>query len=538
MDIFISQRNDFGYNNLVAHDDAISYLLSSIDTNKGSGFDRIPPTFIRNCANNLVEPLKLIYAQSLATNKYPKLWKIGQITPIHKSGNKNDMNNYRGVNVLSNFAKIFEQLIYNQLKFIIFPRISPNQHGFLPNRNINTNLMTLTSHILAAFEQKAQLDLFFGDIAAAFDAVNQKLLIRKIAKFPLSNNVLKWFTSYFEDRKQFVKIGNSLSNQFNVNSSVGQGSVLGPILFLIFFNDSDADINDIDAFILDFADDKKIGRIVKNDGDTKTLQNCINKFFMWCKKNGLNVNESKCKVMTFSNKKITIHADYYINNKIIERTDKIRDLGVIFDSKMSFIRHMEYIINKSKAMLSFVKRQCYKTFDIDVAKLLYFALVRSNLEFASQIWMPFHTNHKKSIESVQKNLVKFIHNDNSAHNPRNEYELRPYVDRCAELNIQTLVRRRINCSIYFIHDIITGKIKSENLREEIQFTTLTRSTRHWQFIRLSKCRLDISDNSPFRTACRLYNLAALFVDTTIPRSQFRRKIMLLPDNIFLDYARH
>lgn len=116
-------------------------------------------------------------------------------------------------------------------------------------------------------------------------------------------------------------------------------------------------------------------------------------------------------------------------------------------------------------MLAFVKRNCYKMFNTDVAKLLFFALVRSNIEFANQVWSPYHSKYIEAIESIQKQFVKFIHPNNSANNPLNEYELRPYITRCHELDMQTIKRRRINTCIFFIHDIISGHLKSPALRD-------------------------------------------------------------------------
>lgn len=327
-----------------------------------------------------------------------------------------------------------------------------------------------------------------------------------------------------------MKVGQSLSDYFEVPSSVGQGSVLGPLLFLIFFDDSDDEL--VNSFVFNFADDKKIVQVIRHPDDTQTLQRSINKFINWCDSNGLSVNSMKCKVMTFSQKKITIHSDYFIKDNLVSRTDLIRDLGVMFDPKLNFSQHIEFITNKSYAMLAFVKRNCYKLFNIDVAKLLFFALVRSNIEFASQVWSPHHTKYIEAIESIQKQFVKFIHPNNSANNPRNKYELRPYATRCKELEMQSLQRRRINTCIFFVHDIISGHLNAPSLRNQLTFSTINHFTRSPNFIKLKHCRLDCTDNAPFRMACKLYNRTALLVDVTLDRESFRRKVALLPDTVF------
>lgn len=157
-----------------------------------------------------------------------------------------------------------------------------------------------------------------------------------------------------------------------------------------------------------------------------------------------------------------------------------------------------------------------------VAKLLFYALVSSNTEFANRVWSPHHS----------RQFVKFVHPNNSAENPRNEYELRPYITRFRELEMQTLKRRRINTSIFVIHDIISGRLKSPLLRNQLSFFTINYFTSSPEFIGLKRCRFDCTNKAPFRMACKLYNRVALFIDVTLNRKAFRREVALLPDAIF------
>lgn len=525
---FIANRNETNCHIINATPESVYAVLSTLDQNKGSGYDGISPIFLRECAEFLAEPLSMIFNKSLIDGSYPELFKIGQITPIHKKGSKANIENYRGVNVLPGLAKVFEKVIYKQLKLIVPPRISSCQHGFISNRNIETNLMEITTLAHRAFENKSQLDIFYSDIEKAFDTVNPIKLIQKAAKFKVSNAFILWLYSYLHDRKQYVKIGQSTSEFFNVASGVGQGTILGPLLFIIFFDDSNIKIPGV--VNSNFADDKKCALEIRNQSDAAKLQTAIDQFQEWCKANDLSIHYMKCKILSLYTKKNPIVYNYTINGQPIERVNEMRDLGVIFDRKLNFNSHIEYICNKAKAALQFVRRQSFY-FEKDIIKILYMALVRSNLEFASLIWSPYHVTQKKLVESAQKQIVMLLNGDYRRQLEGN-YVLRPYVERCKDLELTTLIRRRVNASVLFIHSIIIGKYNAPQLLSQMNLNKGLRTLRNPEFIRMKRCSTDHSTMAPFNNACRMFNYAALFIDPTLPHHQFRQKLIHLPDESF------
>lgn len=531
---FINIRDDMNLFNLNPSMEAIRAVLSKMDTNKGAGPDKISPIFLKNCADSLSMPLHIMFDLSIKSCIYPEKWKMGQVTPIYKSGKKSDIRNYRGVNVMPSLAKVFEKVIYNQLKLIIMPELSKNQHGFLSNRNIETNLMEFSIQVNESFEAHAQTDTFYADISKAFDRVKQSLLIRKMAKLPVSNDILRWFNSYFTGRKQYVRVGSTNSECFDVPSSVGQGTILGPLLFLIFFDDSDINIGTSTAH--NFADDKKISRIIKSVNDAIELQKSIDNFIKWCDDNFLEVNLAKCKIITFVHKQQPIIYDYRIKGEIIDRVYEIRDLGVLVNSKFDFKPHIEYIKKKSESMLAFVRRTCRANFSDNIARLLYNALVRSNLLFASVIWSPHRLVGRRAIESVQKQAVIFLNKD-YLNRSEKDYRLAPYDERCSKFGLVSLARTRINVAVIFMHKIIMNKYCSQTLRDAVNINNGNRSLRNPEFIRIKFYKTDYALHSPFVTACRAFNHAALFVDPTLPTHEFETKIKSLPDSVFGDLCR-
>lgn len=326
-----------------------------------------------------------------------------------------------------------------------------------------------------------------------------------------------------------MRVGVEVSDEFDAPSAIGQGTILGPTLFLTFFDDSDGDDSNGKAF--SFADDKKKAIVVKSLDDTAKLQEDIDKFVHWCDRNGLELNVEKCKVMTFSQKRNPILENYYIKGKLVERVGEMPDLGVKMDSKLNFAAHRDYIKAKADGCLGFVKRECYKALSKENAKLLYETLVRSHLEYANVIWSPYTLGHKEFIESTQKQAVMFMHGDN-INRQENDYALRPYRERCEELKLASLNRRRVNSAVLWIHKLISGRLDSPYLRSQINLNTEGRAVRNREFIRINRSRTKYGWNSPFNSACRAFNYAAAKVDPTLPFERFKKEILKLPDEAF------
>lgn len=529
---FIADRDDASSHEISIDSCHVMSVLRRMDVNKGSGFDGVASLFLRECAAELADPLAVLFSTSLHHAYYPAAFKIGQLTPIYKSGARKDMNNYRGVNSMPNVAKVFDKVIRDQLRLITNPRISTSQHGFVSGRNIETNLLEHTTRIHQAFSCHSQLDVFYSDVSKAFDHVDESLQIRKLARFPLSNRSLLWFRSYLSDRQQYVQVGRARSRRLLVTSGTGQGSVNGPSLFIVFFDDSDPLMYEIVS--LNFADDKKLSKRIDCVEDAMKLQEGIDWFMNWCKENKLQVNRDKCKVMTFTRKRDPIVFNYTIDGEPIKRVEENVDLGVTFDKALTFRSHYEYMTKRANATSKFVKRQS-RFFGKETIKIIYQLLVRSILEFSALIWSPNYMVHRKSIESVQKQMVLFLLDDADPHVRYEEtgsYALTPYSDRCTDLGITTLVRRRVNAIVLFVHSIITGRYRSPCLRAMMVLNDGTRILRNPNFIKLRT-----HDDSPFNVACRLFNIAAVNIDPTLTHNRFRTELLKLPDDLFDEWTK-
>lgn len=288
--------------------------------------------------------------------------------------------------------------------------------------------------------------------------------------------------------------------------------------------------------MFNFADDKKIAFRINNEADAAELQLYIDKFSDWCKTNDLELNESKCNIITFTHKRKPLIFDYHLNGQKIKRVNEIRDLGVQLDNKLDFSLHRELSKKKAMSRLAFAQRVCRAKVNVDTSKLLYTALVRSIIEFASIIWSPHCITNKNCIESVQKQAVMFLNKD-YINREENNYQLAPYADRCAKFELKSLVRRRIEAQVIFMHKIISGKYNSQFLRNQLSLNWGTRTIRNPEFIRIPFCRTDYALYSSFNIACRAYNHAVLFIDPTLPLIQFIEKLHRLTDSCFGDLCK-
>lgn len=426
---------------------------------------------------------------SLSTGEFPNIWKCSYVTAIWKSGDKDDVENYRPISGIDCLAKTLESIVVDFLMPTFKNIISEHQHGFIPKRSTQTNLCLYTNYLATALDSGTQVDSVYFDFSKAFDRVNHQVLIAKLTSYGISGSLLRWFASYLAERYQIVRFNGLLSDTITVTSGVPQGSHLGPILFLIFINDLSVLFKN--ARFLFYADDLKIYKEIINDRDCADLQHEINKITDWCTLNNMKINLSKCKVISFTRKKKPILFNYSLSNERIPRVTLINDLGVIFDTELRFREHINNIISKSFRMAGFIMRTCFNFTNINVLMILYYALVRSHLEYCCIAWSPFYKIHSARIERVQSKFVSFLFRK-----LRIDYTSLSYTQRLSMLGLDSLETRRIFLTILFGHKIIRNELDCPDLLESINFRVPPRNTRLAAPFLTHKYRTDIGHNSP------------------------------------------
>lgn len=478
----------------------VLFHLNKLKVSFSAGPDNIPSFILKYCAGELVEPITQLFELSLSIGHFPTSWKESFIIPLHKSGNKSSILNYRGIAKMSVLPKLFEQIITTQMAFNVNMLISPRQHGFLPGRSTSTNLLEFSTYIFKNFSHGSQTDVIYTDFSKAFDVVNHKLILIKLELYGFPPSLVKWISSYLNDRTQQVLFKSSKSYKLKVNSGVPQGSHLGPILFLLFINDLSLVINHCN--ILMFADDVKIFRSVKTLHDASIIQSELVSLNYWCNLNCMRLNLMKCKQMTFFRCK-PIHYIYKIENQELEKVETFKDLGVLMDSKFRFDNHTAKITSKSYSLLGFIKRWAKEFNDPYITKLLFTSLVRPTLEYASVVWCPNYNKYIGSIESIQKQFLLFCLRDLPWNNDIN---LPSYESRLKLINLPPLKYRRILFNAIFIFKLVMGLIDSSFLLSKLSINIPRRPTRNYRFLYLSLCKSNYQQFQPFRNACQDFNL--------------------------------
>lgn len=471
-------------------------LLKTLDLGKSGGPDSIPPVFIVNCAESLVVPICIIYKRSLKEGVVPHIWKSAFITPVLKKGDKSDIENYRPISKLCLFAKIFERVVYNQVYAAVQSGLGDAQHGFLRKRSTTSNLILATDFITKGMEQRAQVDVIYTDYSKCFDRIDHRVLLNKLWAAGIHGDLYRWFCSYIDNRTQAVVLQGYASGWCTIPSGVPQGSLLGPLLFTIFIADITSCFKN--SYVLLYADDMKILKVVRSSTDVEHLQDDLDRFVEYCESNKLQLNVSKCSHITFSRQTSRIGNGYLLNHQHITRVTHAKDLGVIFDNKLLFDKHVNNIVQKASKVLGFVIRStaCFQS--LKPLKILYCSYVRSQLEYASQVWNPQYQVYISRIESIQRRFLRYL--DIKAHQFSADY-----IERCRRYHFLPLEYRRSISDVCYLANIVNGSIDCPDLLLNVSLRTNQLSFRERPLLVVPFASTNYRRNSFFLRSANIFN---------------------------------
>ena len=407
---FLKNRNQLTF--IIAHisTEEITDIIKSLNASKSTGPSSIPTKLLLLIPDLIILPLCKIINNSFMTGIFPDALKIVKVIPIHKGNSTDDVNNYRPISLLSVFDKIIEKLMHKRLyKFLEDNQILyENQFGFRKQNSTVHALIQITEQIRQSIENGKYGCGIFIDLRKAFDTVNHDILLKKLEHYGVRGTPLQWFKSYLSNRKQYVFVNGYSSELKGISCGVPQGSVLGPLLFLIYINDL-PNISKIFKFFL-FADDTNI---YYESDNLKQLERTVNKELQWLNHwlnvNRLSLNISKTNFVIFHpyNKPVRESITIKVNKKAISEVKYVKYLGILIDSNLSWKYHINNLVKKiSRAIGVMYRVRPFVTKNIMMN--LYYSLIYPHLLYAIQIWGSTFENYINKIVVLQKKLVRVM----------------------------------------------------------------------------------------------------------------------------------
>ena len=416
--------------------------LMDLNPNKTPGPDGLHPKVLKEVAESICDPVYFIFVKSLETGEVPDFWVLANITALFKSGIKNDPSNYRPVSLKLVLCKTLERLIREEITVHLSAEglLHRSQHGFTHGRSCLTNLLETFTDWFEMFDNGHPVDAVFLDFRKAFDRVPHARLLFKLKKFGINGRLLTWIENFLKDRKQRVVLNKTESSWKPVISGVPQGSVLGPILFLIYINDLPEHTKSSCKI---FEDDPKVYSKVGTLVEVEELQRDIEHLVAWSRTWLLSFNAAKCKVMHMGLR--NEEKDYYMEGTRLQVVNEEKDLGVLTSNSMKFGKHIAKAAATANKKLGLLKHT-FKYWTEDSLATLYKVYVRPHLEYCVQACAPTLVRDIKVLEQVQRRATKLV--------PALRHL--PYEERLERLGLTTLEERRKRGDMIETFKIIQG----------------------------------------------------------------------------------
>ena len=384
--------------------EAIAKVISKLNANKAHGADQISIAMLKLCSNDICKPLKLIFDASMATGRFPSSWKLANVQPVHKKNSRQLKSNYRPISLLPIFSKIFEKIVFDAMYafFVENDLISKHQSGFRPGDSTINQLLAITDEIYQSFENNAETRAAFLDISKAFDKVWHEGLLFKLKRNGISDNLLSFISDFLSDRKQRVVLNGMESSWLPIESGVPQGSVLGPLLFLVYINDL---TDGISSNMRLFADDSSLFIKVRDIEETQTqlmedLEKISNWAHQWKMEFNPDISKQAIEVIFSHKKKKPLHPPLHFNGIPVKRESHTQHIGMILDQRLNFRLHIEEKIkkaNKGLGLLRFLSKYITRP----VLDKVYKMYVRPHLDYGDIIYHNQLRDSMQLLESVQ-----------------------------------------------------------------------------------------------------------------------------------------
>ena len=433
--------------NILFTEDELLEAFKEVSSNSASGPDEFPAMLLKQCSNAIITPLYMIRQKSLNTGVIPDLCKMANIVPIHKGKSRAIPKNYRPVALTSLLIKVFEKVVRRHLVdyLEVTKQFNPTQHGFRGGRSCLSQLLEHFDRVTRLLEEGKAVDVIYLDFAKAFDKVDISITLCKLKSLGIDGKLGRWLHCFLTGRSQRVIVNGAISDPKPVISGVPQGSVLGPLLFLILISDIDQDVRT--SFISSFADDTRVGHGISGEDDCHLRQQDLQAVYDWAKVNNMEFNSDKFEHLRYTPRGTSVHEHIYLadNGSPIEESDTLRDLGVTMSNDGSFSTYIKEKSAKMKSKIGWVLRT-FKTREKILMMTLWKQLILGDHDYCSQLWSPDRIGDIQQLELLQRSYLRKI---------RGLQDL-SYWEQLKELNVYSLERRRERYIAIYVWRILEG----------------------------------------------------------------------------------
>ena len=497
-DPFPHQRAQVQMGQFAVSYDAILELLIGLDPSSSPGPDQLHPQFLKSCAGVLAFPLTIIFQRSIATGCVPALWRHSWVSPIYKSGSRCVPLNFRPVSLTCVPCKTLERLVARHMTEYMEENnlLSGRQYGFRAGHSTEDQLLLMYGKISQWVDSGSKVDVVYLDFSKAFDLVSHSLLVEKLVVLGFSAEIVDWVRAFLTGRTLSVVVDGHHSSRRSVGSGVPQGSVLGPVLFLIYVNIL---VKDATSFWVAFADDFKLGLAYRDglDGTVQQaeLQRDVDRLAATSASWNLRLNYDKCVVMRFGGGCIQSERgpNYTIDGVELKVVTSYKDLGVVVDRNLRFHSHIGRVVGKAGALMGNLLRSTVcrsRKFMVT----LFVAHLRPFVDYCSTVWHVGYLGDLRRLESLQRRWTKEVAGMRDI----------SYEDRLRELGLYSVSGRLLRADLIKIWKLL----KFENHEELSQLFQVSRveSTRgHNLRLIMPICRTEIMRRSLMARRVLLWN---------------------------------